>query len=170
VRVRLKKIYDFVSDLVSRDNSFLSFNMSSDYTKLPSFQSGFSAGSASGFSLKVNEVNQSVDVVVVNDSLSFLKGKNYVFRFARENRRPVISYLPDQQSLDPVNILANVPPLLRVYDPDEDILNITIVWYNGDTGFISPDPSTCPSASCNATITVVDPAGLKDSQIFRVYT
>lgn len=158
-KIRLRNIYDFVNELISKDNSLLLFNLANDYKTVLSWRPGFA--------LSVINVSNSTDIIVVNDSLSSLYAENYLFVFARENRPPVISFIPDKQSLQATTISP------ELYDPDEDALSHSIVWYNNAVSDTSPVPTSCPKIGsdyvCNATINVTDPAGLYDSQNFKVY-
>ena len=157
-KIRLKNIYDFVNEMISKDNSFLSFNLTNDYKKLSFWKSGFE--------VNVVEISNQTDIIVVNDSLSSLFGENYLFVFARQNRPPVISFIRDIPTGDGSK---PVKAPYYAFDPDEDILNVTIVWYDGSKSDMSPKPSGCPGKMCNANITVTDPAGLYDFQQFKVY-
>jgi hypothetical protein len=156
-KIRLKNIYDFVNEMISKDNSFLAFNLKDDYRKLSTWKSGFE--------VDVIEVSNQTDIIVVNDSLSSLFGENYLFVFARQNRPPVISFIKDIPNVQPT------PVHYTALDPDEDNLTVKIVWDlpRWPEGPNSPNPYNCPGLSCYANITVTDPAGLYDFQGFRVY-
>ncbi len=160
-RIRLNSLHEFVNELISKDNSFLSFNMARDYEDLASWKHGFS--------LQLTEVSDTTDIVVVNDSLSSLYAQDYTFVFARENRPPVVSFIEDQ------DVLSSITVPVFTFDPDEDALTESVIWDPLSSGLLhpngrlSPAPVNCTGSDCFANITIFDPQGLNDSQRFKVF-
>jgi len=85
--------------------------------------------------------------------------------FGRENRPPVLSYIND------IGVGSGTRTVVpNFYDPDEDIVNVSIVWEDQDSdGFTSPDVLSCPGTNCFASILIKDSEGLNDSQAFKVF-
>jgi hypothetical protein len=89
--------------------------------------------------LSVENLSDSIfdEVYIINDSLSVLGNKNYIFQFARRNRPPVLNYIskspsylynPADTSKDiydyltiPVSGLDTIVATINATDPDEDL-------------------------------------------------
>ncbi|MFC1741890.1 hypothetical protein ACFL3V_05120 [Nanoarchaeota archaeon] len=151
--VRLKKIVELASYIATYDSFALWFNISSDFETFKHLWD-------SNIHLKVSTPMKSVglwglwdDIITIEDSASVLDGKNYIYRFVRQNRHPVLDYIheeggnlsqydvvvmedetiridpnPDQSTID-INPNPSVNEnVILIYDPDED--NLTY-YYTG---------------------------------------
>ena len=135
IPVRIRKLYNFVDELIENDVSDMAFD---------------AGGAGNGQnSFKVNVIRSVLnndDIIVVEDSLSNINGKPYEFRFARLNRIPALHWVeakpPVFKEGEEVN-LANLSisnlalnndktSILAegaVFDPDEDIINESLFNY-----------------------------------------
>lgn len=153
-RIRLQRIHEFLQDIITQDNSLLLFNMSKDYNESSYWDSGVN--------LTVEEINESIDKIILEDYFSNLQGQSYKFQFIRENRIPVLSYIPEKQTVS-----GKVTMTAEAYDPDEDSMTYSIndtEWEQTDNSFRSPEVGSCPNFRCVANLSVQDLEGLKDWQ------
>jgi len=127
--VRLKKIYGLAQFLVENDDSYLDFNMTSDfdsklyytpywdpYIKVEKF--------CPKCDLEGGE-KDSTDIFQINDSASNIMGNDYYFRFAVENRDPALDWIhktsPEEQQFD--YIIQEGDEIIiepNGYDPDDN--------------------------------------------------
>lgn len=77
-KIRLKKIYDLTKDIITQDNSMITYNISTDYN-----QSSFWT---TGINLNVQKINEG-DLIKIEDSLSSIRGQPYTFQFVSETRQ-----------------------------------------------------------------------------------
>jgi hypothetical protein len=100
------------------------------------------------FSIDKSDDSIFDEVYIINDSLSVLDNKNYIFQFARRNRPPVLNYIgkypsylynPADTSKDiydyltiPVSGLDTIVATINATDPDED----TLIVYSSESDTI----------------------------------
>ncbi|MBW2967521.1 hypothetical protein KY362_03470, partial [Candidatus Woesearchaeota archaeon] len=134
--VRLKRIVEFAATIANYDSFYLDWNMSRDYMIPGIYDTDMEFGVFTDYS------SEGVwdDLVVIRDSASVIDGKNYIYKFARENRHPALDYIGvhtnwtmfDIVVMEGQEITINPnPPVTytptgeeqqRIYDPDEDHL------------------------------------------------
>lgn len=122
-KVRFRKVYDAVKEIIQKDNNFLDFNIIKD-TEL-----GFYKEEELKFSALIPDahiqkkiINTFDDVIIINDSLSGTNGDNYIFQFARKNRYPVLDYI--NISIVEEDKAITINP--KAKDPDEDLLSFNL--------------------------------------------
>lgn len=141
--VRFKKIYNAISDMIGLDWRDLNYDMLVD-TKI-----GYYISKTRPFSLiKDNatlireDINIYDNLFIINDSKSELKGKPFIFQFARKNRYPVLDYIPKKNitslnpDFGPVDIAVFENDTLTITpsakDPDEDNLSYSYHGWKAD--------------------------------------
>jgi hypothetical protein len=132
--VRFEKLYKIVNQILKGTprNELNDINFDPDIEK----ERIFNELAVQGVILTIREKGYD-DIFIINDSLSQMDGKSYIFQFARRNRPPVLNYISKSPSylyniensskdiydylvvpgLYPLNITPNAT------DPDEDIIN-----------------------------------------------
>lgn len=160
IPVRLKKIYGLARFLVDNDRSYIDFNITKDfdsevyttpywdpYMRVEKF--------CPKCSLTANP--ETTDILQINDSASNMKGSDYYFRFAVENRIPALEYIhrtPPDEFFD--YIVEEGDEILiepMGYDPDDD----DDLYYNQYEGWKQTydevfDPSCCNEINPSSSI------------------
>jgi hypothetical protein len=133
IPVRLKRIVELASYLATYDSYRLSFNLSKEYGYY------FSDIYDSNMMLRVDTPLLMLgiwdDVITIEDTASKIRGENYIYRFARENRYP---------ALDLISTLNNFSD----YD---------IVVMEGDKIFLNPNPPSWETPDGNKLEVIYDP-------------
>jgi len=99
--VRFGSVYGAIVEVINNDFSKLDFDMynnprTGSYNGVP-----LNFGLIGGLMITKEAVPESTDdLFIINDSLSIIKGKPYVFKFARENRIPVLDCIPAVNSTE----------------------------------------------------------------------
>jgi len=130
-KVRLKKIYEFAHDFVELDKKNLKFYKTNltqllyvlSYRYMPGFSVSFSCpfcNYTDNFGYKNDQV------VTLMDSNSKLYGNDYIFRFAIQNRYPVLENINTPFHTDQYDYIVGEGQTLTFnlqgYDPDENLL------------------------------------------------
>lgn len=137
-KIRLLKIYeDVIKKLITeKEIKYITFNLTEEIEKADTF-------------LIANKIRYSdnATIIVINDTLSNLGAKPYIFQFAVENRGPALDYISSSKGyangiscsvmgMDyDVCIAANNNIVLKPqgYDPDDDFLTYSYSgWHNVD--------------------------------------
>ncbi len=95
--------------------------------------------------------NKFTDILEIKDTTSILNGQPLVFRFAIENRPPVIGFIPDQSPGLGNDLL--LPIIAR--DPDED--NLTFLLSDGSNPYPKDEHDFTPQANGNTLLTIIAP-------------
>jgi len=131
INIRFLKIYESVNDMIQKDNNYLEYALVED-TLL-----GFFLGNPLKFRelygatiTKIQIPNNTYDnIIIINDSLSKIKGEPYAFKFAIQNRIPVLDYI-EKKILDENSQLTIYP---KASDPDEDPVSITYTGWRAES-------------------------------------
>ena len=123
-QIRLKKVYNFVYDIISKDTVDILFNIT-NINNIPSY--------IEGINIKKNESAYCLnsccdDLIIIKDNKSMLYAKPYTFQFARENRYPALHYLdiPMLQFEGYSNAVITEDDINpKADDPDEDVIDFT---------------------------------------------
>jgi len=127
-QIRLKKVYNFVDGIISKDIVDILFNIT-NITNILSY--------IEGISIEKNEGVYCIDdccddLIIIRDNKSMLYAEPYTFQFARENRYPALHWIDTQSimlssCIHPVlteeNIKNQINP--KADDPDEDEIIFT---------------------------------------------
>ncbi|MBW3016954.1 hypothetical protein KY316_01160, partial [Candidatus Woesearchaeota archaeon] len=117
--IRLKQIYNFVSDIIKTDNRLLSYNVATDFQKSRWFSSGMQ------FSISYNR-KQNDDLITITDQNSRINDKPLEFKFARQNLPPVLNYVHTNFSTPIYDNIYLEGQQLQItaegFDPNEDNL------------------------------------------------
>ncbi len=101
---------------------------------------------------KIENVQNGIDLVVIKDNASILKGKPSLFNFLIENRRPALDYINRHLS-DEINMVVfnNKTIVLdpQGYDPDSDVLGYKYEGWRADNYTVF-DINCWPPPSGNA--------------------
>ena len=115
INLRFKKIHSAVLDMIQKDNNFLDYDIIKD-TKQGFFMSDpLKFRELFGADIIKKPLNNYESLIIINDSLSKIKGENYVFQFAVQNRPPVLDLIEKKI------VFAGNPVKLQptAKDPDE---------------------------------------------------
>ena len=123
-QIRLKKVYNFVYDIISKDTVDILFNIT-NINNIPSY--------IEGINIKKNESAYCLngccdDLIIIKDNKSMLYAKPYTFQFARGNRYPALHYLdiPMLQFEGYSNAVITEDDINpKADDPDEDVIDFT---------------------------------------------
>jgi len=144
VPVRLKRIVELASYLATYDSYRLNFNMSRDYSGY--FPSLFDTNIRVTVDTPFRMSGVWDDVITIEDAASVMDGKDYVYRFVRQNRYPALDWIHQMTNWSDYDIVVMEndtiildpnPPRWKtpsgdemdvIYDPDED--NLTY-YYTG---------------------------------------
>jgi len=119
-QIRLKKVYNFVYDIISKDIIDILFNIT-NINGIPSYIEGISIE-------KTENVYEYDDIIIIKDNESMLYAESYAFQFARENRYPALHYLdiPMLQFEGYSNAVITKDDINpKADDPDEDNIIFT---------------------------------------------
>ena len=153
-KIRLKKVYDFVSWLIEEDTTKLGFDINQDINKSPYYFYGLEM-------LKTKVGNK--DLFIVKDVQSIVKNKPLTFNILRSNRYPVLQIVSDKNILKGGSFDTNK---LEAFDPDEeDNFKFSFI-LNGNK--ISDLSNIQNVGSNNLTISVNDSGGLMDFQSIKL--
>lgn len=157
VPIRFKKIYGLADYLIRNDLYYIDFDMSRDFFT----QTRRSSDYDEAMRIMIEEMEDNkTDIIHILDNRSVLDGKAVDFRFARQNRPPVLEPLPEEMSL---SLTDGLKFKIQALDPDEDEIYVVFAgWrinydyddenkidkvYNNrvlDYGIGTPDKATSP--------------------------
>ena len=134
VNVRLKKVYDFVYELLNHEVYDLKFDIVKDYDFTGLWDSFISVnktrpqyvkGVAVSTACRATTVSDSL--IIVEDKSSLLKGDPFKFSFVIQNRNPVLDWIPSIRQSKKFDIIVlegnNLTINPKGYDPDEEKIN-----------------------------------------------
>jgi hypothetical protein len=169
IPVRFKRMYNAAYMVALAEMKTITFN-ADGATTIPGCDETSYRNECLFNGMSVTAVDEgSIRVVTIADSVRQLEGEPFVFRFAIENRYPVITSLPAQ----PIAVTADntaAPTTITVSsaDPDEDSISVTCQLDSGDPlpnwitcandGTIRFTP-TCIDSNTEFTYTVTDSHG-----------
>jgi len=132
VPIRLKRLYGLADFLIKNDRYYIDFNISKDYFSEKKRSKHYDTA----MSVIVTPIDQSdnkTDVIFVYDNKSIMQGRAVYFKFARENRPPVLepihpSTFTDEagEVFDVVASGTDVNFTIDGADPDEDKMYVAL--------------------------------------------
>jgi hypothetical protein len=163
--VRLKTFHEFIKSAVYEETMTPDFDISrlNQYNQLPTYKQGFE--------IRKDSSNPDFDIITATDFASIIDGHAYSFKFARENRAPVITEIKIVKNANSITLT----PVIA--DPDEDdnfVLSLKSL--SGMTGFVKLDNefiwqfSGSNSGQYSVEILAKDTGGLQGSKTvdFRI--
>ncbi|MCX6710001.1 MAG: hypothetical protein NTV63_03565, partial [Candidatus Woesearchaeota archaeon] len=163
--ISLKRMYEIARNVIYEDKTNLLFPLESITVNEYRYNPLYPAVAISVIPGK------DYDIIKLTDLKRKIEGKQYELIFLRQNRNPVLKYIPEINGL--ISSPISVSPL--AFDPDEDDFNITIEKWKielGNVVFVPtriivyetfiPQPEDVGVYYYN--ITVTDSAGLSDWQ------
>ena len=114
--IRFKRMYEIAKNLVNEDKTNLLFLFENDIVN------GFRYNPLSPAVVVSKIPGKDYDMITVTDNKRKINDKPYQLVFLRQNRNPVLKYVPDIS----VNISDTIDFQPFAFDPDEDDINITI--------------------------------------------
>lgn len=154
VSVRLKKIYDFIYELITNERFDLFFTITEDYKNW--FGSGrFDSAFTVTKSCPLCSQGIIDNVITVTDRQSLVRGVPLQFRFAIQNRPPVLEWIhTTPRNMTEQDIIISEDQELEiepiVYDPDEDA-QFTVSYEGWQEDYLSSYDAagcTCDSFDC----------------------
>jgi len=121
LQVRLGRAYNFIYDLYSKDSKKADFNLDNDFIQSSFFSEGFQVKRIKDPCVDCSLIHKYDDIIEVVDTKSLVKTRPFLFRTARENRRPAIDLILELSVDAKYATLINYP--LAAYDPDDE--NVT---------------------------------------------
>lgn len=172
LEVRFRKIHKIVSDITEQESTNLSYNVLTPPTAYEGMQ--------------ISRIGDS-SVFTLNDTKSTIRGTAYTFKFARQNRAPVLDYINRYPHLQP----TNENPLPDLYDwlaiegetinitanaiePDEENIGYALVSWTGSGNWQNQAQNYQYITNSsdvnwhNITVYATDPETASDSQKVRI--
>ena len=120
VNVRLGDMHSFAKNIVYNDVTNIKFNLRDVGNNENSFRINV-----------LDNIFSKDDIVIITDDKSQISGKQFEYRFARENRAPALYYIKESIIQLPRDYMIYQEDLIRgselnAEDPDEDSVRITI--------------------------------------------
>ncbi len=182
-QVRLKQIYDFVARVITEDMTNHTFNLSRDYSQVPFYDSTFNVTVFRNACVGCTTVGFYDDILRVEDPLSRLDNKSFIFQTALRNRRPALDYIHEigGSNLYDIQAIQNETILLlpKGYDPDDTDVTYTYTGWketeDADFDFAcastlianNPNPGDPIDFSSCVTIIPGQPRNWTNSNLYR---
>jgi hypothetical protein len=176
--VRFKKFYNYLQDLIKKDERDVFFDIEEEYN--------ISSGWDSFINLtKIPNPHQDCedcdyefdDIFIVQDNKSLIDDKPLTFIFASKNRRPALDWLHETYpSLGWVDIMAQENETIylfpRGYDPDENLVEYDYLGWKEtwDDAFVPAyccNATACDITNCTVTNLYPSPHNWTLSSLFR---
>jgi hypothetical protein len=137
--VRIKKILGLADFIAKNDIFDITFNTTRDFSEYRYFgKEILPAMNVTRYRVSIGPNRKRADIIEINDSMSIIEGKSYIFRFGVENRIPALNPIPEprqtEASFDFVVVEGDpVRMTPKAYDPDDnDEMTITYSGWKAD--------------------------------------
>ncbi len=161
--IRLQKIYNVVKRILINDVNDIQYNISSD-SVVPEIL----------ITVQSDDVYLQDDIITVIDTQSKILGKDFEFRFARQNRKPALHYITSPieftcspstctASVDEANLLSIITP--QTSDPDEDTPTYYFTDIYGDILDLNTNPLTSGTHDIRVSVTDNEFTDSQDIQV-----
>ncbi len=137
-KVRLGLVYNFLYDILSKDAKNINFDISKDFITSRFWRKGIHVKRVSDVCSDCSFPYNYDDIIKVSDSNSFLLDREFIFKSAIRNRRPIIDFIPNiEKNIDtsnPDSFPLDIPIL--AFDPDDEPVKLfffsNTIGYNHD--------------------------------------